>query len=123
MSFRILVSLVLAAAATPAVAAPPAATIGINPNCCAYQPSMATIQAGQSVQFAASGFHPLRFVGDMNSDNACDANCIKVFPTAGTYGFFCLNHEGLGMTGVITVNDNPDLIFLDSFEVPLQPES
>lgn len=124
-SYRKWLSLIgIAALSTHAPAwSAPAATIGIAPNCCQYAPTVANIQAGDSVAFAASNFHPLRFTGDVNDDNACDVNCTKIFTQPGNYPFFCLNHQGSGMSGLIMVSANPDMIFIDGFEYPIQPDS
>jgi plastocyanin len=78
-----------------------------------------TIEVGENVAFAASGFHPLRF-----DDNAltCGQNCNVVFSTPGEYRFYCNNHGGqggVGMSGMITVIDSTitDRVYAHAFEL------
>lgn len=119
MRYGILGSLALTLVTTSALAAPPAAVIGING--LTYQPNQVVVAAGDTVQFAASNTHPLHLSGDSDANNNCTATCLKQFAAPGNYGFYCTNHLQNGMSGTITVVDNPDLIFLDGFESVLFP--
>ena len=86
----------------------------------AFSPKCMSITAGQSVTFfgdttQGSNFsvHPLRPGGANGSDPGAGGNPIAaqnggsaytvVFPTAGTYGYFCQAHEGMGMYGAVQV--------------------
>jgi len=85
-----------------------------------YSPKCLTISAGQSVTFFGDtsqgsnfGVHPLRPGGASGSDPGAGGNPISAqnngatytvaFPAAGTYGYFCLAHEGMGMYGAVQV--------------------
>lgn len=93
-----------------------AADIGISGF--TYVPGEVTVEAGETVGFTASTFHPLAF--DDNAGLGCDQDCNIVFRTPGEYGFFCENHgsPGAGMSGTITVvaSTITDRLFLDPFE-------
>jgi plastocyanin len=86
----------------------------------AFSPKCLSIAAGQSVTFVGdttqgSSFsvHPLRSGGANGTDPGASGNPIAaqsggstytvVFPTAGTYGYFCQAHEGMGMYGAVQV--------------------
>ena len=68
-----------------------------------YTPNDLTIQVGDSVDFAASGTHPLRSDDGLFS---CDAACTQTFDTPGEYRYYCDNHGGAGgqgMSGIVRV--------------------
>ena len=86
----------------------------------AYSPKCLTISAGQSVTFVGDttrgsnfAFHPLRPGGAVGSDPGSSGNPIAAqssgstytvaFPTPGTYGYFCQEHESMGMYGAVQV--------------------
>ena len=86
----------------------------------AYSPQCLSIAAGQSVTFfgdtaRGSDFtaHPLRPGGADGTDPGASGNPIAaqlsgstytvVFPTAGTYGYFCQEHQSMGMYGAVQV--------------------
>jgi plastocyanin len=86
----------------------------------AYSPKCLSIAAGQSMTFVGdttqrSNFatHPLRPGGANGTDPGATGNPIAAqnsgstytvsFPTAGTYGYFCVTHEGMGMYGAVQV--------------------
>jgi plastocyanin len=86
----------------------------------AYSPKCLSIAAGQSVTFVgdttrASNFsvHPLRPGGASGTDPGSSGNPIAAqnggptytvaFATAGTYGYFCQAHQGMGMYGAVQV--------------------
>jgi len=86
----------------------------------AFSPKRLSIAAGQSVTFfgdttQGSNFtvHPLRPGGANGSDPGAGGNPIAAqnagstytvaFPAAGTYGYFCQAHEGMGMYGAVQV--------------------
>jgi len=85
-----------------------------------FSPRCLSITAGQSVTFVGDtahgsnfGVHPLRPGGANGSDPGAAGNPIApqssgasytvTFPAAGTYGYFCLAHEGMGMYGAVQV--------------------
>jgi plastocyanin len=85
-----------------------------------FSPKCLSISAGESVTFVGdttqgSNFavHPLRPGGALGTDPGSPGNPIAaqnggstytvVFPAAGTYGYFCQNHEGMGMYGAVQV--------------------
>lgn len=86
----------------------PAATLGgsthqVGISGFTYTPNDLTIQVGDSVDFAASGTHPLRSDDDLFS---CNAACTQTFDTPGEYRYYCANHGGAGgqgMSGIIIV--------------------
>jgi len=86
----------------------------------AYSPKCLSIAAGQSVTFfgdptQGSDFtaHPLRPGGADGTDPGASGNPIAaqvrgstytvVFPMAGTYGYFCQEHQSMGMYGAVQV--------------------
>jgi len=86
----------------------------------AYSPKCLSIAAGQSVTFfgdptQGSDFtaHPLRPGGADGTDPGASGNPIAaqvrgstytvVFPSAGTYGYFCQEHQSMGMYGAVQV--------------------
>ena len=86
----------------------------------AFSPKCLSTTAGQSVTFfgdttQGSNFsvHPLRPGGANGTDPGAAGNPIAaqtggstytvVFPTAGTYGYFCQAHESMGMYGAVQV--------------------
>jgi len=86
----------------------------------AFSPKCLSIMAGQSVNFfgdttQGSNFsvHPLRPGGADGTDPGAAANPIApqnggsthtvVFPSAGTYGYFCQAHQSMGMYGAVQV--------------------
>lgn len=86
----------------------------------AFSPKCLSIAAGQSVTFfgdptQGSNFsvHPLRPGGANGTDPGASGNPIAAqnggssytasFPTAGTYGYFCQQHESMGMYGAVQV--------------------
>lgn len=83
-----------------------------------YTPATITIEAGETLDFAASGFHPLKFD---DFALACTENCQVSFRSAGSYGFHCSNHggPGTGMAGTVTVIDSSaaDRVFADPFQL------
>lgn len=99
-----------------AVAGGIAANVGISGF--TYTPAALTIEAGETVAFAASALHPLAF--EDNPDVACNVACNIVFRTPGEYRFYCENHgaPGSGMAGILTVTASSieDRLFLDPFE-------
>lgn len=86
----------------------PAATLGgsthqVGISGFTYTPNDLTIQVGDSVDFAASGTHPLRSDDDLFS---CNAACTQTFDTPGEYRYYCANHGGAGgqgMSGIVRV--------------------
>ena len=85
-----------------------------------YSPKCLTISAGESVTFfgdtaqgSSFAVHPLRPGGASGSDPGAGGNPIAAqnggatytvtFPSPGTYGYFCLAHEGMGMYGAVQV--------------------
>ena len=85
-----------------------------------FSPKCLTIAAGQSVTFfgdttqgSSFAVHPLRPGGANGSDPGAGGNPIAAqnggatytvaFPSAGTYGYFCQAHEGMGMYGAVQV--------------------
>lgn len=93
------------------------ADIGISGQ--TYTPNEAIVEAGEIINFAASGAHPLRF--DDNEDIGCGQSCNVIFRTPGEYGFYCDNHgsPGAGMFGTVTViaSTIEDRVFIDPFEL------
>lgn len=104
----------------PAVVAPTGAAgvldAAITFVCCAYNPTLVTINAGESVSWSGSfSFHPLRQVDGPNSDtpvpggfaNSTGTFYSVVFNTPGTYYYQCTNHGnaqfGGTMRGTIVV--------------------
>ena len=83
----------------------------------AYTPPTITIEAGETLDFEASSFHPLKFD---DFELGCTDNCNVTFLTVGTYGFHCINHgaPGTGMAGTVTVIESSitDRVFADQFE-------
>lgn len=86
----------------------------------AYSPRCLSIAAGQSVTFfgdtsRGSSFsaHPLRPGGANGGNGGSAGNPIApqssgssytvAFPAPGTYPYFCLTHEGMGMFGAVQV--------------------
>ncbi len=86
----------------------------------AYTPATITIEAGETLDFEASGFHPLKF-DDFELD--CTEDCNVTFRAAGTYGFHCRSHgaPGVGMAGTVTVIESTisDRVFADPFQLSL----
>ena len=79
-----------------------------------YVPDRLTIVEGDTVEFEASGSHPL--LAD-NGSFKCAASCQVLFSSSGEFGFYCGNHggpAGFGMSGIVTVLEAP--MFLDGFE-------
>lgn len=86
----------------PASAQGIAATVGIDGF--TYTPAAVSIQPGQTVAIAAAAFHPLAV--DANAAIGCEVDCNVTFLSAGSYGYFCVNHGGpggVGMAGTVTV--------------------
>lgn len=112
---RMLVLAVLAVVATTARAGGVETTVGIDGF--AYTPANFTIEAGQTINFVASGFHPLQFD---DHPLGCGSDCNVNFRVPGSYGFHCVNHggPGTGMAGTITVvaSTITDRVFHDPFE-------
>lgn len=106
--------------AGPATAGGIAANVGIISNY--YDPPQLIVAIGETVNFAAAGFHPLYW--DADKSIVCTSNCNVTFLRAGQFGFYCANHGGpggngkVGMSGRITVVANPDNepVFVGSFE-------
>ncbi len=81
----------------------------------AYTPPCMLVSAGQSVTFSGNfSFHPLTPGTAPSSSGAGSSNnpisltssgstASFTFPTAGTYPYYCGNHEGSGMFGSIRV--------------------
>ena len=86
----------------------------------AYSPRCLSIAAGQSVTFFGDttqgsdfSFHPLRPGGADGTASGDSGNPIApqfggstytvVFPRAGTYGYFCQEHQSMGMYGAVQV--------------------
>jgi len=74
-----------------------------------FSPTLVTIRAGQTVLFAfGSGTHNVVFDEATGAPAGCPltsaGTCIRQFPTAGTYTFFCTPHVGVGMEGAVVVN-------------------
>jgi plastocyanin len=79
-----------------------AATVGIDGF--SYTPAAVAIQPGQTVAIAATAFHPLAV--DANAAIGCEVDCNVTFLSAGSFGYFCVNHGGpggVGMAGLVTV--------------------
>lgn len=93
------------------------ANVGISNQ--TYTPNEVTIEAGEIVNFAASGSHPLAF--DDSDTLGCGQSCNVIFRTPGEYGFYCENHgsPGSGMFGTVTViaSTIEDRVFIDPFEL------
>ena len=85
-----------------------------------YSPKCLAISAGQSVTFfgdtaqgSSFAVHPLLPGGANGSDPGAAGNPIAaqtsgstytvVFPSPGTYGYFCQSHEKMGMYGAVQV--------------------
>ena len=108
--------------APTAVAGGIAQTVGIKGF--NYTPTVVAIAPGQTVDFTASGFHPLRL--DDASVVNCTQDCNVTYTTPGSYGFYCGNHGGVGgvgMSGVVQVKDDPESapVFVGTFEHTLLP--
>ena len=81
----------------------------------AYNPKCLAIAAGQSVMFSGSfSAHPLQpGVAPSSSGSGSGNNPIAatstgntatfIFPTAGTYPYYCSVHQGVGMYGAVQV--------------------
>jgi plastocyanin len=65
-----------------------------------YSPSTLTVAAGDTVRWAATTFHPLRFEGEAGQYTTPYS---RTLTAPGTLRFFCANHGAQGMTGAITV--------------------
>lgn len=107
----------LFAVAGSATASGIAASVGINGF--TYSPANVTIEAGQTVAFEATAFHP--FTLDDAPGIVCTTDCNVHFPSVGEFGFYCDNHGssgGAGMAGTVTViaSSITDRIFLAPFE-------
>lgn len=94
-----------------------AQTVGIDGF--AYTPATVEIQAGQTVDFAATAFHPFRL--DDAPEVQCAQDCNVTYLRPGTYGFYCDNHGspgGNGMAGTVVVLGDPQSgpIFVGTFE-------
>lgn len=84
-----------------------------------YSPPTLQVEPGQTIDFAATGFHPLKL--DDDDSVTCTQDCNVTFLGFGHYGFYCGNHGspgGNGMSGVIGVVGDPDSapVFAGSFE-------
>lgn len=84
-----------------------------------YTPATVQIQPGQTVDFTATAFHPLRL--DDAPDVLCTQDCNVTYLTPGSYGFYCENHGGpggSGMAGTVVVLGDPASapIFVGTFE-------
>lgn len=85
-----------------------------------YEPADVTIGKGETVDIDASGSHPLRL--DDSAEVACTTNCNVTYLSVGTFGFYCNAHggpDGVGMSGTVTVEDNPDIMFVGTFQFTL----
>lgn len=104
------------AATGPTAAQGIAATVGIDGF--SYTPAAVTIQPGQTVAIAATAFHPLAV--DANAGIGCEVDCNVTFLSAGSYGYFCVNHGGpggVGMAGTVTVAGAAgDFVFAGTME-------
>lgn len=80
----------------------------------AYTPPNVKIQIGETVDFAASDFHPFRVTDEPTI--GCTTNCNVTYLAVGTYGFFCQNHQGAGMSGTVTVSPDDGWVFAGTFE-------
>lgn len=93
-----------------------AATVGIDGF--SYTPAAVTIQPGQTVAIAATAFHPLAV--DANTGIGCEVDCNVTFLSAGSYGYFCVNHGGpggVGMAGTVTLAGAAgDFVFAGTME-------
>ncbi len=116
-----------ALAAPAAFAAGIAGTVGIAGF--EYAPASVQIMPGQTVDFAATGFHPLKL--DDDGSVTCTQNCNVTFLGVGDYGFYCENHGspgGNGMAGAVQVIGDPGSapVFVGTFEhtliAPLVPK-
>lgn len=79
-----------------------------------YVPDRLTIVQGDTVEFEASGKHPLQFDEDAFD---CPATCQVIFSMIGDVGFYCGIHGlpgAIGMSGIVTVLELP--LFTDGFE-------
>lgn len=117
MSRRFLSLPVLLLGSSSAFAGGVAADVGISGF--TYTPNMVTIEAGETIAFAAEAFHPLRFD---DSPIACGEDCNVTFASPGEYGFYCANHGGaggVGMAGLVTVIESSitDRVYAHAFEL------
>lgn len=110
-SYRYFLALLLPLSST-ALAGGVADTVGISG--LTYTPSAVTIQIGETIDFAASGTHPFRVDGEPSI--ACTTNCNVTYLRGGTYGFFCQNHQGVGMIGTVIVEPDDGWVFAGTFE-------
>jgi plastocyanin len=95
-------------------------TVTIDAQNLQYVPASLQLVRGDSVTIEASSFHPLFFMD--NPGVTCTAACTFKFNSASSpFDFFCGNHVAQGMAGSVNVLDNPDFLYGDDFEVPLQP--
>lgn len=111
---NLLTAIALALASGSTLAGGVAANVGIDGF--TYTPANVSIQAGETVSFVATGFHPLAL--DDSTTITCSEDCNVTFLTAGTYGFYCDNHGGpggAGMAGTVTVTGF-DFLFTGTFE-------
>jgi plastocyanin len=116
MRTRGVVALVAGFAVAVAVAGFPAAASDttIAAGVSSWNPSSATITAGESVKWTNSGgIHNVCVQKPGASGDTCDeftngapsdawSEASHPFTTPGTYNFFCANHKAYGMTGTIT---------------------
>lgn len=94
-----------------------AATVGISGF--DYTPGSVQITPGQTVDFAATGLHPLKL--DDDDTITCTQDCNVTFLAVGDYGFYCENHGsagGNGMAGAVQVTGDPASapVFVGTFE-------
>lgn len=94
-----------------------------------FSPSTLTINAGDTVTFTnAGGFHNVHSDPGAVTAFHCSVDCnlnnspngsawsdTVTFPTAGTAGYHCDQHQTAGMVGTITVQGVP--VVLQSFDV------
>jgi len=83
-----------------------ATQISVGPGT-SFSPNQVTISPGDTVIWVwAGGGHDVTFStsgAPANCNNMSAGVCIRVFPTAGTFNYFCQPHVGLGMVGSVTV--------------------
>lgn len=89
-----------------------------------YTPTVVDIEPGQTVDFTATGFHPLRL--DDAPEVTCTQDCNVTYTAPGSYGFYCENHggaAGVGMSGLVQVKGDPESapVFVGTFEHTLLP--
>ena len=107
-----------AAATTPAASPGQVAAVVMMTDAFRFEPSAVTIHAGEAVEWRNVSHFPHiitddRTIGDAaipagadaftSAEIAPGARYRRVLSVPGTYRYFCIPHEGIGMIGMITV--------------------